>query len=129
MNFLEISDRELAYRVLQYIAETEELMEMMSEVLENHTSASNITPKYKSLKESVKSDAHELSHKEYDRFAMDGRVKNAFFHGVQEAAAFGFQSATNSRINQQLFSSVETAHYKLTKYLSLEEWKQIARMG
>ena len=41
---------------------------------------------------------------------------------IREAAAFGFDVPINNTINQRMYSAVEEAHYKMTKYYSLEEW-------
>ena len=41
---------------------------------------------------------------------------------IREAAAFGFDVPINSTINQRMYGAVEEAHYKMTKYYSLEEW-------
>ena len=39
---------------------------------------------------------------------------------IREAAVFGFDVPI--KINQRMYGAVEEAHYKMTKYYSLEEW-------
>jgi len=47
---------------------------------------------------------------------------SAFVPSVREAMAEGFRVPINAAVNFKMFSSVADAYYKLTKYLSLEEW-------
>ena len=47
---------------------------------------------------------------------------SAFSPSVREAMAEGFTVPVNAAVNFRMFSSVADAHYKLTKYVSLEEW-------
>ena len=47
---------------------------------------------------------------------------SAFSPSIREAMAEGFAVPVNAAVNFRMFSSVSDAHYKLTKYVSLEEW-------
>ena len=45
-----------------------------------------------------------------------------FSPSIREASAWGFTVPVNHRVDYQMFSAVTEAHYKLTKYYSLEQW-------
>ena len=48
--------------------------------------------------------------------------RGAFGHSIKEAETCGFTVSTNSRINQRMYNAVSEAQYRLSKYLSLEQW-------
>lgn len=124
MDFKNLSDTELASIMVNQINRVENLMQMIEGYLENqnHGSipASNIKAEYKNLKYELKEDAKYLdlvrNHKGSKLYMSE------FSHSIMEASAWGFTVSTNSIINQAMHSAVEEAHYKLTKYYSLEEW-------
>ena len=125
-----MSDYELAQRVVNYVERLRTLMDDVSNVLDGPRrieayELDRIKEEYKRLKEEIKSDAHyvRLSRNRTGEFDL---YESIFVPSIREADAFGFTSPTNSRINQRFFSSIEEAHYKLTKYHGLDEWKRIA---
>jgi len=125
-----MSDYELAQRVVNYVERLRTLMDDVSNVIDGPRrieayELDRIKEEYKRLKEEIKSDAHyvRLSRNRTGEFDL---YESIFVPSIREADAFGFTSPTNSRINQRFFSSIEEAHYKLTKYHGLDEWKRIA---
>jgi len=125
-----MSDYELAQRVVNYVERLEILMDDVSNVIDGPRrieayELDRVKEEYKRLKEEIKSDAHyvRLSRNRTGEFDL---YESIFVPSIREADAFGFTSPTNSRINQRFFSSIEEAHYKLTKYHGLDEWKRIA---
>lgn len=83
-----------------------------------------IHAEYKSLKLSIKDDAHYINLS--GNRAYSGSLYDAYFApSISEASAEGFTASTNSRIDSKMVSSLYDAHYKLTKYYSLEEWENI----
>ncbi|WP_318617056.1 hypothetical protein [Sporosarcina sp. YIM B06819] len=123
LDYKNLSDKELALHILQYIDRTQELMNDVSECLESKSNGTKqeIQERYKALKNEMKKDAHYLG---LSRNRVRGNyLYSRFFQpSISEAAAFGFQSPVNSKIDFNYFSSVEEAHYKLTKYHSREKW-------
>lgn len=123
-----MSDKELAKRIIGYVDRIESLMNTVSDILERkiaHFDINRIRDDYKSIKEAVKNDAHYVS------LSRNENRKNQLYHrffrpSVAEASAFGFTVPTNSSIDFKLFASLEEARYKLTKYYSYNEWKKIA---
>ena len=87
------------------------------------TQRDEIRDEYKMLKEELRQDAHYLS---LARNLDGSEIYESFFKpSILEAAAFGFTVAINKPINYSMYNSVSEAHYKLTKYYSLEKWKAI----
>jgi len=125
-----MSDYELAQRVVNYVERLRTLMDDVSNVLGGPRRTGSyeldrIKDDYKRLKEEIKSDAHyvRLSRNRTGDFDL---YTSIFVPSISEADASGFTSPTNSRIDQRFFSSIEEAHYKLTKYHGLDEWKKMA---
>ncbi len=124
MDFKNLSDAELASVMVNRINRVEYLMEMIEGYLEsqNHESvlASNIKTEYKDLKDELRKNAKYLNLvRNYEGSKL---YMHYFSPSIREASAWGFTVSTNSTINQAMHSAVEEAHYKLTKYYSLEEW-------
>lgn len=125
-----MTDQELAARIADYVERLEKLMDQVSDVL--HTKSlvgpyqiEAIRDEYKRLKEELKEDAHYVDLVRNKK--RGNNLYNAIFTpSIQEASAWGFTSSTNSKINQAFYSSVEEAHYKLTKHFSYEKWKAMA---
>lgn len=125
-----MTDQELAVRIIGYVERIEKLMDDVSPVfrggsgIETHQ-INRIRYEYKSLKEEIKADARYVYLVRNKK--RGNNLYNAFFTpSVREASAYGFRSATNSKINQPFFSSLEEARYRLTKYYSFNKWKVIA---
>lgn len=122
MDFKIMTDSELANIMVNYIGRIESLLDIIGKYLEGNDNipAGKIKRIYADLKEELREDAHYLRlerNREGSSLYM-----GAFVPSIREAAAFGFNVSINSAINQRMYSAVEEAHYKLTKYYSLEEW-------
>lgn len=124
------SDIEIASRMVGYIERTETLMKMISEYLSiknDRLSTSGLIHKeYKSLKEEIRSDAHFLSLK-CNNIMNDTLLQTHFRWAIPEASAYGFDCSSNCAINQVMHSAVEDAHYRLTKYDSLDKWQSLSK--
>ena len=127
-DFKRMSDKELAKHIIEYIYRLEKLMNITSDFLQEKTGKGSmefIRAEYKSLKQSIKSDAHYVNLA--GNRAYTNSLYDAYFApSISEASAEGFTAATNSRIDNMFVSSIYDAHYKLTKFHSLKEWEDIA---
>ena len=130
MELNKLSDQQIAARMVGYIDRLEALMSDVSRYIQCKKKTyldETIHDEYKKLKDEIKADAHYLD------LARNGRddasqVYDGFFKpSIMEAAAFGFTSPTNSRIDQRFYSAIEEAHYKLTKYFSSKRWQSIGK--
>lgn len=119
-NFKRMSDEELAIHIIDYIRRTDKLMQIVSDYMQGKSDrsvADFIHAEYKSLKLSIKDDAHYINLS--GNRAYSGPLYDAYFApSISEAS-------TNSRIDSKMVSSLYDAHYKLTKYYNLEEWENI----
>ena len=122
MNFREMTDSELANVMVNYIGRVEHLLHIIEKYLDGTDciSASQIKDEYADLKDEMREDVHYLSLKQNSEGS--NLYKGAFGPSIREAVAFGFMVPTNGTVNQMMFNTVAEAHYKLTKYYSLEEW-------
>lgn len=131
MELKRMDDPELAQRMVDYIERLEKLMDEVSGILNSRRRSESyvidaIHNTYKELKEEIKADAHYVSLSRNEDYG--NILYSAFFApSVREASAFGFTAPTNSSINQKFFSSIEEAHYKMTKYHGLDAWRRIAQ--
>ena len=127
-DFKRMSDEELAKYIIEYIYRLEKLMDVTSDFLQGKTGMGSmefIRAEYKSLKQSIKNDAHYVNlagNRTYTSSLYDAY----FVPSISEAAAEGFTAAINSRVDNMFVSSIYDAHYKLTKFHSLKEWEDIA---
>lgn len=122
MDFRTMSDSELASVMVNYINRVSHLQDIIGRYLEGYDniSAEQIQKCYTELKNEIHKDAHYLGLvRNHDGSSL---YMGAFSPSIREASAFGFTTPINSGINQSMYSSVEEAHYKLTKYYTLEEW-------
>lgn len=122
MDFKIMTDSELAKIMVNYIGRIESLLDIIGRYLEGNDNipVGNIKRIYADLKEELREDDHYLR-LERNRDGSSLYMR-AFVPSIREAAAFGFNVSINSTINQRMYSAVEEAHYKMTKYYSLEEW-------
>lgn len=125
MDFKIMTDSELAYVMVNYIRRIENLLDIIEKYFggNNSVSTEEIKRAYASLKNDLREDAKYVN---LERNS-DGSLlyMNVFSPSIREAAAFGFNVAINSAVNQKMYSAVEEAHYKLTKYYSLVEWEDL----
>lgn len=128
MDFKRMADSELANVMVNYIVRIEKLLDIIESYLEknNSVSAEKIKRTYAELKNELRGVAHYLRlERNYEGSSL---YMGVFAPSIREAAAFGFDVPINSTINQGMHSAVEEAHYKLTKYYSLEEWRNLIYM-
>lgn len=122
-----MSDSELASVMVNYINRIKHLKEMIDRYLDRpdrgYVQADQIKAEYKKLKNELREDADYL----YLSRNRNGSLlyTGVFAPSIREAAAFGFTVPVNAAVNQQMYSAVEEAHYKLRKYKSLEEWGEL----
>ena len=119
-----MSDSELARVMVDYINRVEHLKNLVGRYVDGagrgEIQEEMIRKMYKELKTEIREDADYLGLvRNYDGSTL---YMGAFRPSIREAAAWGFTVPVNGRINQQFYSAVADAHYKLTKILSLEEW-------
>lgn len=125
MDFKKMTDSELAKVMINYIRRVGHLQDVIGRYLQGNDciSASRIKDEYVHLKEELRKDAHYLSLKQNSKGS--DLYMGAFEPSISEAAAFGFTVPVNASVNQKMFNAVAEAHYKLTKYHSLEEWERL----
>jgi hypothetical protein len=111
-----------------YIVRIDNLMGLVSKIL-NHNSGKvdkdQIREEYKALKQAIKEDAHYMDLLRNQK-EDNSILQNQFNWVIGETSAFGFTSATNSKIDYAFFDSLAEARYKLTKHTSLEKWKELS---
>ena len=126
MEYKTLQDSELAEIMVRYIHRSEILMNHISCYINNKDCEydnATIRNEYRSLKNEIREIA---SYVRRSNNRNGSELYEGFFVGsISEAGAFGFGVSTNARINQQMYSAVEEARYRLTKYKSLENWKNL----
>lgn len=127
MDFKNMTDSELAEIMVNYISRVAHLRDLISRYIDGtdhgSISADRIRALYRQLKDELRADANYLSLvRNYNGSSL---YMYYFCPSIREAAAFGFTVPVNRAINQQFFGAVADAHYKLTKYRSLEEWGRL----
>lgn len=127
MDYKNMPDSELASIMVNYINQVKHLKEMISHYLNSsghgYIRSDQIKEEYRRLKNELREDADYL----YLSRNRNGSIlyTSVFAPSIREAAAFGFTVPVNAAVNQQMYSAVEEAHYKLSKYKSLEEWGEL----
>ena len=125
MDFKSMTDSELANVMVSYICRIENLLDIIGRYLDgnNSISAERIKKTYAELKNELREDAHYIQlERNYNGSYVYMRI---FSPSIREAAAFGLSVSINSSVNQMMYSAVEEAHYKLTKYYSLDKWESL----
>lgn len=126
MDFKNMTDSELASIMVNYINRIEHLMRMISGYIDRSIidiSIERIKAEYRQLKYELREDAKYLDQIRNKNGSI--LYKSAFMPSIREANAFGFTVPVNATVNWQMFSAVEEAHYKLTKYCSLKKWESM----
>lgn len=124
MDYKNMTDSELASVMVNYINRIKHLRELIDRYLDSpnrgYVRSEQIKEEYRRLKNELRDDADYL----YLSRNRSGSLlyTSAFAPSIREAAAFGFTVPVNASVNQQMYSAVDEAHYKLRKYKSLEEW-------
>lgn len=124
MDYKNLSDSELATIMVNYINRVGHLKELIAGYIDNVNHGSiqpdRIKDEYRRLKAELREDADYL---DLVRNQNGSQLYMGYFSpSIREASAWGFTVPVNHRIDYQMFSAVAEAHYKLTKYYSLEQW-------
>ena len=127
MDFKNMTDSELASVMVSYISRVAHLRDLVGRYLEGSDRGSipadRIRDLYKQIKDELRDDAHYLD------LVKNRNGSNVYMHyftpSIKEASAWGFNVPSNRAITQQFFGAVADAHYKLTKYYSLQEWERL----
>ena len=127
MDFKNMADSELASIMVNYINRVAHLQDLIARYLDGSDcgsiSADSIRTLYRQIKDELRSDADYL---ELVRNQNGSNLYMYYFRpSIREASAFGFTLPVNRVINQQFYGVVADAHYKLTKYYSLEKWGRL----
>ena len=129
-NLIEMTDQELATRIVNYIERIRLLEQDVSEYFDGNINVSTVVriqTEYSAIKQAIRSDAQYLNLVRNEKGYRDDSLYTLYFKpSITEASASGFTSPTNSKINQKFFSSLYDAEYKLTKYYNYDDWKDIA---
>lgn len=127
MDYKKMTDAELASVMVNYINRVTHLRRLISNYLDGtdrgNILAEKIKEEYARLKKELREDADYL----YLVRNRDDRplYMGAFSPSIREAAAFGFTVPINHRVDSEMFNAVAEAHYKLTKYYTLEQWGKL----
>lgn len=127
MEYKYMTDSELALIMVNYINRIEHLRNLIGTYLDSVDSRCiqpiQIKEIYKQLKYELRDDYKYL---DLSRNKQGSRIYMHYFSpSIREAYAWGFTVPVNGSVNFAMFSAVSEAHYKLTKYYSLEEWGQL----
>ncbi len=125
MNYYEMADFELASVMVNYIFRVTHLQNIISDYLNGNDNISTlqIRKEYEELKVELREEAHYLGlRKNYHGSVL---YMGGFAPSIKEAAAYGFGVPIHGVVNQLMYNSVAEAHYRLTKYYSLEEWGEL----
>ena len=124
MDYKNMPDSELASIMVSYINRVGHLRDMIGRYLDRvdhgNIQADQIKSTYRELKIELRETADYLWLERNRKGSI--LYMSAFSPSVREAMAEGFAVSVNASVNSKMFSSVADAHYKLTKYVSLEEW-------
>ncbi len=124
-NYNQMTDSQLADIMVNYIGRVNHLQGIIGRYLEgnDNISPSQIRREYAQIKDELHEDARLVKLKK--NYQGSDLYRGAFVPSISEAAASGFGVPTNSEIDYRMYSAIEEAHYKLTKYRSLEEWGEL----
>lgn len=122
MDYNQMRDEQLARIMVSYIGRVNNLQCIIGRYLEGNDNISSlqIQREYAQLKDELREDARIVKLKK--NYRGSDLYRGAFVPSICEAAASGFRVPTNSKINYRMYSAVEEAHYKLTKYYSFKDW-------
>ena len=124
MDYKNLSDSELATIMVNYINRVGHLKKLIAGYIDNANHGSiqpdRIKDEYRRLKAELREGANYL---DLVRNQNGSQLYMGYFSpSIREASAWGFTVPVNQRVDYQMFSAVAEAHYKLTKYYSLEQW-------
>lgn len=127
MDFKNMSDSKLASVMVNYINRVGHLRDVIAQYLDEFgrydISPDKIKDEYRELKNELREDAKYL---DLDRNQNGSKLyMYIFLQSIREASAWGFTVPVNHRVDQEMFSAVDDAYDKLTKYYTLEEWGEL----
>ncbi len=126
-NLIEMTDQELATRIVNYIERIRLLVKYVSEYLDgkvNVCDVERVQTEYSDIKQAVRSDAQYLN-LERNKKGKSDLYTLYFKPSITEASASGFTSPTNSKIDEKLLRSLYEADLQLT-YYDYEKWRDIS---
>lgn len=126
----QLSDKQLASRIVSYIERLDEIDSMLSELRkDSHYDCAEmqlIQLHYSQLKKDILADAKYLNTGAGERNEIIANLYNGFFMpSICAAAAYGLKAPINSHNISLLADAVSEARYRMTKYCSLSSWKSI----
>ena len=124
MDYKYLTDSELASVMVSYINRVGHLKDLIGTYLDSadhgRIQPTQIKELYKQLKNELREDDNYL---DLVRNRNGNQIYMYYFSpSIREAFAWGFTVPVNAAVTFAMFSAVSEAHYKLTKYYSLEEW-------
>ena len=127
MDYKNMTDSVLATIMVNYINRVKHLKDIIGRYLDRTDNGSihldRIKVEYRELKNELRKTADYLW---LERNRKGSALyMRAFSPSIREAMAEGFRVPVNAIVNFKMFTSVADAHYKLTKYVSLEEWGEL----
>ena len=124
MEYRMMTDSQLATIMVSYINRVEHLKRVIGIYIDKPDHGGFLPERIKLEYRQLKNELREISDYLWLARNSQGSIlyMSAFSPSVREAMAEGFTVPVNAAVNFKMFSSVADAHYKLTKYLSLEEW-------
>lgn len=127
MDYKNMTDVELANIMINQISRVSHLLNIIRIYLEQKQNSiipvERIKEEYMTLKNEFKED--------YNYLILSKNQKGSYIYmskfapSIKEAYAEGFVVPSNSKVDFKMFSTLETVHYKLNKYYSLEEWGKV----
>ena len=128
MDLKNISDQELAKVMVSYITRVKKLLADCLEFIKDNTDivlARQIKDEYTAIKSELSAYGKYVGLRANQQGSL--LYTSFFIPSIAEADAYGFCRPVNAKIDNRFFGAIEEAHYKLTKYKTLEEWRELAR--
>mgnify|MGYP003305134514 CR=1 FL=1 len=127
MDYKNMTDEELANIMINQIGRVSHLLNLIRIYIEQKENCSIPVEKIKEEYKKIKSEFKE----DYNYLNLSKNKKGSYIYtsiftpSIKEAYAEGFSVPSNSKVDFKMFSTIETALYKLNKYYSLEEWENV----
>lgn len=122
-----MTDAQLASLMVNYINRVDHLRGMIGRYLNRADHGNICADQIKAMYRELKNELRETADYLWLERNRKGSVlyMSAFSPSIREAMAEGFSASVNAAVNFRMFSSVADARYKLTKYISLEKWREL----
>lgn len=123
MDYKNMTDSELAAIMVNYINQVAHIKDLIGCYLDRENSGNIRADQIKAAYRDLKNELRETADYLWLERNRNGSIlyMSAFSPSIREAMAEGFVPV-NAAVDFKMYSSVADAHYKLTKYVSLEEW-------